>query len=183
MFFGLFGGDNKELNLIPEEQQKSRGRRIKALITLVSLAIVGASLLLYFFILGLYQFERINKSKLEKDYSAKLAEWQQVASLAASVKTVKTKLASYESFKNTNPEFNLKVNKLLNALPEGVQIKSLSTKNSGDTDLEGRVQKASVMYQLFNVLNEQKENFDNVKLEGVSLIGGGFDFIISLKIK
>src|SRR3989344_9443051 len=102
MLFGLFG-KRQDINLIPEEEQKIRTRKIQVISVLGLVLIILAQLLLLGLVTSLTFQEGRNQSKLENTLAQRNSEWDKIATPAASLKVVKTKLSSYESFNGQHP--------------------------------------------------------------------------------
>ncbi len=182
MLFGLFGKP-QDINLIPEEEQKLKAVRIRFIILGVIAVVIIAELLVFFFVTLIAQGEKGSNNKLQKEVSLKNTEWQKIASPAAQVKVIKTKLSTYQLFDDQHPSIPLLIGKLQKVMPTGIELTSLSITNLGKVSIQAKASKPSIIYQFFSVLQET-EDFDSIELEGIGKQGtGGYNFILSLTVK
>ena len=183
MLFGLFG-KRQDINLIPEEEQKIRTRKIQVISVLGLVLIILAQLLLFGLVTSLTFQEGRNQSRLEDNLAAKNSEWDKIATSAASLKIVKTKLAFYESFNSQHPSLPELAKKIQDNMPSGTELTNISITSNGEVSIQGEASNPAVIYQFVNTLNDKKNDFSLVKLEGVSkLTTGNYSFVLSLNLK
>ena len=179
-----FGKGSRELNLIPEEEQKLRNKKIKVVTLVVVGLLVGLQLAIFFGITFLEQIEKNSRNSLERDLTKKTSEWQSIASPAAQIKTTKNKLATYNTFLTSHSDPNSKISKVQKAIPTGILLKNLSISNKNEIKVEGEASQPNVIYQFSNVLNEGKQDFNKVVLEAISKSDTGvYNFIINFNLK
>ena len=183
MLFGFFG-KSQDINLIPEEEQKIRTRKIQVISVLGLVLIILAQLLLFGLVTSLTFQEGRNQSKLENTLAQRNSEWDKIATPAASLKVVKTKLSSYESFNNQHPSLPELLKKIQDNMPSGIGLTNISITSNREASIQGEAFDPSVIYQFVNVLNDKKDDFSLVKLEGISkLATGSYSFVLSLNVK
>ena len=183
MLFGLFG-KRQDINLIPEEEQKIRTRKIQVISVLGLVLIILAQLLLFGLVTSLTFQEGRNQSKLEDSLATKNSQWNKIATPAASLKVVKTKLSSYESFNNDHPLLPQLLKKIQDYMPSGTKFTDVSITADREASIQGEASDPAVIYQFVNVLNDKKDDFSLVKLEGISkLATGSYSFVLSLNVK
>lgn len=179
-----FGKSQRELNLIPEEQQKLKARKIKIVVIVISAVVISLQIGVFVVAQGLVLSEQNTQSNLEEELVLKNAEWEKVASPAASVQTIKSKLATYQKFSLEHPEPKIFIDKIRNSLPQGIVLLDISVDKTGDSVMTGTVDNPGVIYQFINVLNDKKTIFDKPVLNSVDKNdSGGYNFIIEVIVK
>ncbi len=183
MLFGLFG-KSSDINLIPEEEQKLRTKKIRSAVLVVLAAILAGEVLAYVGVFLVDNKEKSQQKKLQYQLSADNLEWQEVSTPAATLKAAKGKISLYQSFLSTHPAQEARVKKIQDSLPVGIRVKTLSVTGDGSVQLEGEAQRPAIVYQSLNYLNENKQDFDSPKIVGISKLGAAsYDFIFSFKLK
>ncbi len=179
-----FGKGSRELNLIPEEEQKIRTKRIR----LITLGIIGLILALqvatFIGILSLEQIEKNTRGSLEEELATKNSQWQSSASPAAQIIVTKNKLTTFNSFTKSHQDPNLNITKIQKSIPTGITLTGLSILNTNEATVLGTAGKPSVIYQFFNTLQDKEGDFDKVELEAVDKVSAGsYNFIIKFDLK
>lgn len=183
MIFG-FGKSQRELNLIPEEQQKLKARKIKIVVIVISAVVISLQVGVFVVAQGLVLSEQSTQNNLEEELALKNREWKKVASPAASVQTIKSKLATHQKFSLEHPEPKIFIDKIRSFLPQGIVLLDISVDKTGDSVMSGTAPDPGVIYQFINVLNDKKTIFSNPVLNSVDKNdSGGYNFIIEVIVK
>jgi Tfp pilus assembly protein PilN len=179
-----FGKGRRELNLIPEEEQKLRTKKIRV-ITLVIIGLVfGVQVLIFVVVVALEQTEKGTRDSLSQDLAAKNSQWQQISGPAEQIKVTKNKLSSYNAFLTSHEDPNSKISKIQKVIPEGIILTSLSIVEKNKVNLGGKAANPEVLYQLHNVLQASEKDFDLVTLDAIDkVVEGDYTFIINLTLK
>ncbi|MEX0616940.1 MAG: PilN domain-containing protein [Candidatus Woykebacteria bacterium] len=184
MPFRFFGGKERELNLIPEEEQKSRVFKIKIATLLTSVVLVFSELVLFSFLLVAEKSEDGVRDRLEKQKAAKEQELQAYSALASQTKIIKSGISIHDTFELTHPPMDLLIHKILKVTPGGINLNSLTLSTQKRASLEGFSKDPAVIYQFFNVLQGQTSQFDSVDLTKVDKASKeSYNFLITVQIK
>ena len=179
-----FGKGSRELNLIPEEEQKLRTKKIRLVTIGVIGLILGLQIATIFGFVALEQAEKNTRESLEQELATKNSQWQSIASPAEQIKVTKSKLATYNSFTTSHQNPNSKISQIRESIPVGVTLTNLSFSKTNETTVQGTASKPSVIYQFFNVLQDRPEDFDKVELDAIDKDSvSSYSFIIKFSLK
>ena len=179
-----FSKSQRELNLIPEEQQKLKSRKIKIVVIVISAVVISLQIGVFVVAQGLVLSEQNTQNNLEEELVLKNREWEKVASPAASVQTIKSKLATYQKFSSEHPEPKIFIDKIRSFIPQGIVLLDISVNKTGDSVMSGTALEPDVIYQFLNVLNAEKTTFSKPVLNSVNKNdSGGYNFIVEVIVK
>ena len=179
-----FAKNKRELNLIPEEQQKLKARKIKIVVIVISAVVISLQIGVFVTAQGLVLSEQNTQSNLEDELVLKNREWEKVASPAASAQTIKSKLATHQKFSLEHPEPKIFIDKIRDFLPQKIVLLDISVNKSGDSVMSGNAPDPGVIYQFLNVLNDEKTVFSKPVLNSIDKNGsGGYNFIVEVIVK
>ena len=168
----------KDINLLPEsEATKGVNKAGPFMLFFAALVILAAALSVGATVLKVTA-ERENKD-LQDSLSAKNQEWQKVASAAASLSQIKTKLSAYQVYRQQYPALVDYTSKLKDKLPSPASLKSLNLDNKGKANFQVEMSSPADAYQLANLLN-QDTTFSDVKLLSISKTGEGSKYLINI---
>ncbi len=156
----------KDINLIPESERVVSIGSAFPVLFILGLVIIGCTVL-GGIVFSLKLGAQAEAQKLDANLEEKNQEWQEVASSAASLSSIKNKITAYESFKTQYPSPNIYIETIKKFLPSNVILVALDLDNKGSSSMQVKVNEAAVAYQLVEVLNKEK-SFSNVKLVSVN---------------
>lgn len=178
-----FFSKRSDINLIPEEEQALRTTRVRLITVVVLVALVGLELLVYLLLTGLQLREENTQDKIADEIQQKNAQWQEVASSAASLKVVKNKVNEYRSFANEYFVLEEYIKKVGNIVPTKVDLTDLMIDKDGETEVSGKAPSPADIFQFLNVLNKESEVFEAPLLISAGKISeGGYSFIIKFTV-
>lgn len=179
-----FGKGSRELNLIPEEEQKLRTKKIRVATLVIIGLVLGVQIIVFVGITVLEQREKGAKDSLEQELTERNSQWKQISGPAEQIKVTKNKLSAFSAFLASNQDPNLKISKVQKAIPKGITLTTLSIVKTNKVTLEGKAAKPDVIYQLYNSLQAKEEDFDSIKLAAIDKVTvGEYTFIIDFTLK
>jgi len=172
---------NKDINLIPESERIVNLSSTFPILLIFGLIVVG-SIVLGVIVFSLKLASQVEAEKLESNLNQKNQEWQQVASAAASLSSIKNKITAFESFKAGYPSPTIYTEAVERVLPSNVTLILLDLDNTGKGSMQVSTAEAAVAYQLVEVL-AKAENFSNVKLESITKASEEEGYTVNLTFK
>lgn len=169
----------KDINLIPESE--AAANLSQAIFPLVMFGLlILATIAIGGFLFFLNNQEIANAKDKEDKIAAQNAQWQKIASVAAQVGEIKSKLTSYQGFVSKYPPIENYIASISKKLPDNVSLTSLDISNTGVVSLQAKAPSAAAAYQFSEVFNKETDIFSKVKLSGVTRAADKEEYTLSL---
>ena len=177
----LFKKGQKGINLAPEAEKAAKGAEN----TLVIAFMAGGFVLLILAISLIFVALNISKSqesnRLEKEFSEKLAPWNQLAPIAKQSVGLKIKATQIKDLNSSNANFKESLERLRKYVPDTVKLESLTLKSGNSFKVQATSVRSAELYQFVNTLEEQDQYFEGVDIS--SLVKNEDNYILNLDLK
>ena len=185
----------KNINLIPKEQAETAFSKKDLVVPiLIPVLTIGIIVLVFASLFTLEQREVGKAKDLEQKITEKITQWQKFSDEAKVVKKIGVALGLYKEGVEQSKFLGTSTRKVRNAIPTQVKLTKYSVDEEGNVSISGISQNPTSIFQLFEKLKKQEEDFSNVELHSISYQSGedasgsqqgeeGFVFAIEFEVK
>src|SRR3990167_2096778 len=166
----IFSKNRRDLNLIPEEERTLKTRRNRRLIAAFVVLVLLAEVAVFAAVSFLQISEQSRQQDIARQTSQKNAQWQKIASVAATAKGIKTDINLLGSFPKKYFGVEDALAKIKEVIPTRVKLTALDADSTGKVNLTGNTADPANILQLFNTLQEKTTLFGSVRLESVNKV-------------
>ena len=159
----------KNINLIPKEQAETAFSKKDLVIPILIPVLTISIIVLVFASLFTLEQREAGKAKgLEQKINEKIAQWQKFSDEAKIVKKIGLALGLYKEGVEQNKFLGTSTRKVRNVIPDRVKLTKYSIDEEGNVSISGLSKNPTSVFQLFEELKKQEENFSDVGLLNVS---------------
>ena len=185
----------KNINLIPKEQAEAAFSKKDLVIPiLIPVLTIGIIVLVFASLFTLEQRETGKAKDLEQKINEKITQWQKFSDEAKVVKKIGVALGLYKEGVEQSKFLGNSTRKVRTVIPARVKLTKYSVDEEGNVSISGISQNPTSIFQLFEKLKKQEEDFSGVQLLSVSYQSGedasggqqgekGFLFAIEFGVK
>ena len=164
----------KNINLIPKEQAETAFSKKDLVVPiLIPVLTIGIIVLVFASLFTLEQREVGKAKDLEQKITEKITQWQKFSDEAKVVKKIGVALGLYKEGVEQSKFLGTSTRKVRNAIPTQVKLTKYSVDEEGNVSISGISQNPTSIFQLFEKLKKQEEDFSNVELHSISYQSGG----------